>query len=618
MLLTTRIRLATAAKLSLALCCVWLTACPSLGPRADLPPTLEHAEQLTRQGDHAAAAREFEGLAELATLANDAVVLRQRAVQQWLAARRAGDAARVLTQIPATNNPQLDTERALLAIELQLAQDQAATAWTSLTTLAIPTDTTSRSHYWRLRQQISLALGRANEAIAAQATLEADLPDNAQRSVARRQLLQELTALSLRGGRLEPASAGKDTVVRGWLEIGLIATEAERGRGIGPALANWRARYASHPAAELANSDLVAKPLAPLGTAPGQHVAVLLPLTGRGAAQAAQIRDGILTSWFNTPANDRAELRFYDTGSMNVVDALAAAQSAGADFIVGPLLREEVLAAADFTASRAPTLALNFLPSDRPAPGAFIQFALSPEDEARLVARRALADGHRRAVALLPGSDWGQRVLAAFTEELTSGGGTVLASSSYTAGSADHSAAITSLLRVNDSRARARRLEAIIGGSVNLQPRRRADIDFVFATGPAASARTLRPQLRFFYAGDIPAYATSDSHEPGSTNNGDMDGVMFPEMPWVLGGGEAVSRARNAARNAWGDAPNGRSKLFAFGYDAWSLANALRSTGGASMQNVDGLTGELSLGGNQRIRRELDWAQMRGGAARAL
>ena len=40
-----------------------------------------------------------------------------------------------------------------------------------------------------------------------------------------------------------------------------------------------------------------------------------------------------------------------------------------------------------------PILALNFLPADRPAPEGFYQFALSPEDEARQVARRMVAEG---------------------------------------------------------------------------------------------------------------------------------------------------------------------------------------------------------------------------------
>ncbi|WP_404854442.1 penicillin-binding protein activator, partial [Escherichia coli] len=44
------------------------------------------------------------------------------------------------------------------------------------------------------------------------------------------------------------------------------------------------------------------------------------------------------------------------------------------------------------------------------------QFGLAAEDEARAVASRAWGDGMRRAVALVPRGEWGDRVLAAFSQ----------------------------------------------------------------------------------------------------------------------------------------------------------------------------------------------------------
>jgi outer membrane PBP1 activator LpoA protein len=68
--------------------------------------------------------------------------------------------------------------------------------------------------------------------------------------------------------------------------------------------------------------------------------------------------------------------------------------------------------------TRPPLLALNFLPTDRPAPERFYQFALSPEDDARAVARYIGASGRRHGVVIVPEGDWGTRVAAAFDEEL--------------------------------------------------------------------------------------------------------------------------------------------------------------------------------------------------------
>ncbi len=602
----------------LASAALWLTACPSLGTR-DLPPTLDRAEALAQRGEHAAAARAFEGLARDSG-GDDSTRFLLRAVNEWLAANQPADASRAYDSIGATSNPSLRAQYGLLAVSLRLARGDAPGAWGLMTSLAVPTGSPENGQYWALKQRAALAVGRANDAILAQPSLESALPSDSERESSRRALLRGLQLAPERGIKLEPQTAGRDANLRGWLELGLIAYQAQRGARVGPALVSWRMRFPQHVAQNLASQDTIVPPVAALAppVAAGAHVAVLLPLTGRAAAQAAQIRDGLLASWFGSPAGTVPPLRFYDTAQLPVAEALRLANDSGADQIIGPLLREEVQAAADYSGARPPLLALNFLAADRQPPETFVQFALSPEDEARSVARRALADGRRRAIALVPSSDWGQRVLAAFTEELNSGGGTVLASGSYAVSDADHSAEISILLRINDSKARARRVEAIIGGSVNAQPRRRGDIDFIFVPSNASQARQLRPQLRFFYAGDIPTYATSDAYDGAGAINQDADGLMFPDMPWVLSASPAVTRAKAALRAAYGDTGAPRGKLFAFGHDAWTLAVGLRATGGSSLTPVAGLTGNLSIDANRRVRRELEWAQIRGAGIRLL
>ena len=63
----------------------------------------------------------------------------------------------------------------------------------------------------------------------------------------------------------------------------------------------------------------------------------------------------------------------------------------------------------------------------------------------------------------------------------------------------------------------------------------------------------MRPQLRYHYAGDIPTYATSDAFEPDVRANQDLDGLMFPDMPWMLGG-DLAEAVRAATRDAWPNA----------------------------------------------------------------
>ena len=324
-----------------------------------------------------------------------------------------------------------------------------------------------------------------------------------------------------------------------------------------------------------------------------------------------------MTAYYQQPPGERPRLQIYDTGVQSVADALSQAMSAGADFIVGPLTREEVTAAADFPGLHVPLLALNFLPPERPPPLQLYQYALSPEDEARLVARRVLEDHHRHGVALAPAGEWGTRVLAAFRQELQAGGGELFNAAQIDTAHTDYSGPITEVLRISDSSARHHRLESILGTKLQWEPRRRNDVEFIFAPAPANLERLLRPQLRFHFAGDIPTYATSDAFEPDVRANEDLEGLMFPDMPWMLGG-DLADAVRGVTHEAWPSGGPHRGRLFAFGFDALRLTLALRPAGVSGNVSVAGLTGRLSLDAQRRVHRELGWAQLHDGELRLL
>ena len=260
-------------------------------------------------------------------------------------------------------------------------------------------------------------------------------------------------------------------------------------------------------------------------------------------------------------------------------------------------------------------LALNFLPPDRPAPERFYQFALSPEDDARAVARYIGASGRRHGVVIAPEGDWGSRVATAFDEELRAAGGFVLGQATFNSADNDYGASIMQALRTDDSRARQQRIQAAIGQKLEFEPRRRADIQFIFAPSQLRAARLLRPQLRFHLAGDIPTYTLGDAYEPHPTANQEIDGVMFPDMPWMLGDEGLSTDVRAAAVQAFGESGARRGRLFAFGFDAMRIAGSLQR---GTTINPEGLTGKLSMDPQGRVRRELDWVRIRNGAPTPL
>jgi uncharacterized protein len=605
------VRIVAAALVALA-----LAGCPGAGPRATAPPNADRAEILLRQGNPAEAARIFEALAgENTGDARNRFLLRSAGA--WIAAGREADAERVIGSVSAPLAPQDAFEERFLRVELALLRDDAQGAWQALQAVAQPPQPPEVLRYLELRERVAFAALKPVEGVSAQIARERWMENPEERESSRALLLAELRDAAERGTRLDP-NATQDRIVRGWLELGTLAASAARNpNATVPEIENWLARYPGHPAGTTVRRELLGQRIE-AGVGGLQHVALLLPVSGRLASAGATVRDGFMTAWFAAPLIARPRIHLYDTGTTSIADALLRAAESGANFIVGPLTREEVIAAAEFQAVRVPTLALNFLPQEVVPPPQFFQYALSPEEEARQVAQRILADGHRRGIALVPEGDWGSRVLTAFRSELESGGGYLLADGVLESGRSDFSPAITQALGITGSRARHRRLEALIGNRLVLEPRRRQDIDFIFMPSPSATARLLRPQLRFHYAGNVPTYSTSDAYEPDPSANRDMDGLAFPDMPWMLGVGELTQSVRTATRDAWPTGGPRRNRLFAFGFDAYRLLEALRSAprGGSTAVDIAGLTGRLTLDTDGRVLRRLDWAEMRNGEPR--
>jgi outer membrane PBP1 activator LpoA protein len=123
--------------------------------------------------------------------------------------------------------------------------------------------------------------------------------------------------------------------------------------------------------------------------------------------------------------------------------------------------------------------------------------------------------------------------------------------------------------------------------------------------------------LKFHFAGGVPTYATSDAFEPDPIANQDMDGMIFPDMPWMLGGSLADA-VRTSMREAWPTGGPRRNRLFAFGFDSYRLLTALRRQPAGAPVTVEGLTGQLSIDADRKVHRELYWAQIKQGQPQLL
>jgi outer membrane PBP1 activator LpoA protein len=218
-------------------------------------------------------------------------------------------------------------------------------------------------------------------------------------------------------------------------------------------------------------------------------------------------------------------------------------------------------------------------------------------------------------VTIVPTGEWGARVAAAFADELKILGGSVLDSQRYEPAQADFAEEIKTVMQVRP----AKLDHKLDKGEKPDPPTHRADATFIFvASSSPGPARLILPQLKFYYCGDVPVYSTSDSFAPDPAANGELDGLYFPDMPWMVSNDPATAQIRDSVRAAWPANTARRDRLYAFGFDAYRLVPALRGSLPTQANEVMGVTGRLYVDANNRIRRDLDWAQIKNGSPNEL
>ncbi len=472
-----------------------------------------------------------------------------------LARRRLNDAK------TGANRDQQQAITVLLA-RLELGDRKPQAALDMLATVQQPSPASVQSEAAAVRGQALFELGRPADAVRALVEREIWLEDSASILANQRLIWDGLR----QHPPATPVAPTGDRIVDGWLALAPIATS--NPADLRRSLLRWRETYTDHPAAGVLLADLLAEQRA--SGFPTQ-IALLLPLTSPQRAQALAIRDGFVAAHLRSAAGDTTSIRIYDTAQGGSQAQYLRAQLDGADFIVGPLLAadvEQVIAQAGFV----PTLALNFAQGATPSLRSFYQFSLSPEDEARVIADSMALGGAKTAIAFIPNSDRGRRTLATFRTEFEARGGRLLDYAGYDRGSQEFAQPIMSLLNITRSNQRERRLAANLGVPIEFEPRRRQDIDAIFiAADDARAARLLAPQLRFYSAGDIPTFATSDIYDPGNaTGNNDLNGLIFADAPVLITPSASADDLRRDLQEYWPQR-GGLTKLYGMGFDAYQF-----------------------------------------------
>lgn len=588
-----------------------------LRPPADKPA---QAQQAYDSGNYDLAISLYNQLAS-ERLPPESYSYQVHAAQAMFKAGLGRQASQLLNELPPESlHPALKFERQLLLAEIALKRSPEQSL-ELLKTPAVPESQLPKrmdlyARYHLIRGRANSRLGNQLETGREYILRDLYLSDQDEIEANQLAIWQSLSIISpekLGQFRLQPPP----DALSGWLELVMIS----KNYNLAPAeverrLTAWYLRYPDHPAGDQVKGRLLERSKE-LATRPA-NIALLLPLSGRFAAAGESVLDGIMAAYYQDPQRDNIHIRVYDIGEQpqQVMQSYWQAQAEGAEFVIGPLDKSAVELLAQQDSLPIPTMALNSAAT--PVMDNFYQFSLAPEDEAREVAERAWSEGHTQAAIFVPDTSLGERLSSAFSQRWQELGGRIVSQDKYIPTNYDFSDPIKKLLNIDDSEFRKQRIRQLLRQGVEYTPRRRKDIDFVFLAAFPQQARLIRPQLKFFHAGDVPILATSHiySGEVNTHTDRDINDIYFCDMPWTL---DAPSPQQQLRQSSELKRHGGQlQRLVALGIDAYQLVPLVPMLEAYNYERYRGETGNLQIDKRHHVIRQLLWAQFENGQPKLM
>lgn len=591
------LRLFNASKILILLIILSLGACAtSESTIRTETPQAQQAEQRVRDGDLDAAAQQFLALAADSS-GNSSAHYHLRAAEVM---RENGDLEGAGVAIKDVRRNRLSGDEPLrldlIDAEVSLLHGDADRASSLLTLPDASIPESLHLRYSELRARAASARGDRFAAARIRAALDSELGGH-DREVNREQINETLAALddaTLKGraGSLRP-----DDALLPWIEQALklrgqsLPREVPRPqRPVGTLIPN-------------ADNDLHRE-----GYHAPRQVALILPLNGPVSGVSQSVLDGFFAAYYSDDSRERPQLRTYDAGK-SPEDAVAAYQQAvadGADFVVGPLLREAV-----GSLFRQPlpvrVLALNHPDTGEVPPHGSAEFGLLPDAEGAQAAERMIGLGITRAALIAARTDWAERASRAFRAQFESRGGAIVGESRLADSAFNYKSEIlqaaAAIADISASEGTGRVPPADAGLFISMRPQQ---------------ARLLVPQLKL--AGiNAPAFATShvNAGEINVALDRDLNGVEFCDATWLFS--PVPGRPdHNAITRELASATGVGGRLFAFGMDAYALLPYMDWLLEHPETYLDGASGQLAADSFGRIHRVLTWARFVDGVAQPV
>ena len=544
------------------------------------------------------------------------------AVNNYLTLRHVASAQQILDQISSDDlTKALAVQKQLQAIRITLIKNHSDEALKALNDLkkADIKNNKNLTLFYKLYAQAFQQKGDTISAINIRSRLTPILATTKEKKNNLWSIWQALQTIDLEKLQAD-AEQTPDKNLSGWLSLAaLTKTWESQPNELLSKLQAWQTANPNHPATEL-----LPKKLQQTGFfKQPEKIALLVPLSGKLAAYGKAIKNGFFTAYYDQKSrlNLAPIIHVYDTNKNTISIIYQQALTDGANFVVGPLQKQNIETLVHSEALPVPTLSLNsnFSTNNKLYHNLFT-FGLSPIDEAQQTATHAIETHHQRVIVIAKDDAWSKSLVETFTKQWTQMGGTIVDTQWY-----NHqkklATDIQNILNIRQAFQNKNALQTILQEPVRYLPRRRKDFDSIFLVASPQSAKQIIPLLRFYFANDIPIFATSQIYRntASASYNRDLNGVFFCDLPWIINQKtlqpERLDGMRKHINTLWPKHAKKYARFYALGIDAFDLVHKLNKMIMLPELSTLGATGTLTLTQSHHLYRELPWAFIHKGHA---
>ena len=381
-------------------------------------------------------------------------------------------------------------------------------------------------------------------------------------------------------------------------------------------LLTWQRQFPNHPANQIiayivqSTQQLVAPAIS--------TVTVMLPLTGKQQAAGLAAQQGLLAAYAN---NKTQVINFIDTNTLDWQTLEEILITSNTDFVIGPLLKQNVEQYLALELSALPTLLLN-IPDNTTLKAQQFAISMRPEDEAIQAADVLSQKSYQHPMLLSNNDALSRRIAQSFIKQWQKNTGKSPEVYFINPGKRMQKD-VQASLDVDLSKDRIKKLKSRLKPTIKAEARNRRDIDMIYLVSNAKLTRLLKPYIDVNispFADLVPIYASSRSHSVRAEKQAmrDLSGLTFSELPFLLASQEQNKQLAQLHKKLWPQRSDSLQSIFALGFDSFFLMNKVSLMKKAPYIHHFGQTGILKLNRNNILSRTLIWGKYRANRVRAI